>query len=225
MNQYNREQSEAILWAYRYLKTVSPSELARLKKRTGRYLGFRKDVDRFLRHHFSKICTQKCYQNHYSACCSRDGITTFFADVVINVLVSSDEEIGRLLEALSLPKPGMKCVYLGKRGCLWRIKPIVCEMFLCEQARKTVFEKDPLALKAWDRLKRREKRYTWPNRPVLFDDLEAYFIRAGCSSSLMYLHNSPGLLRVKALAGKKRREATSQKVRGKVLKGTPPTGN
>ncbi len=34
-----------------------------------------------------------------------------------------------------------------------------------------------------------------------FDMIEAYFIAAGCFSSLMYLHNSPGLLRVKRKAG------------------------
>ena len=206
MSEYNREQSEAIVLVRRHLKALSPSELARQKTRIRNYLGFRKEVDRFLQHYFSQICTQKCYQDHYSACCSREGITTFFADVVINVLMSSDKEIDRLLQVLSLPNLGMKCVYLGKRGCLWRIKPTVCEMFLCEHARKTVFDKDPLVLKEWQRLKRREKRYTWPDRPVLFDDLETCFIRAGYSSSLMYFHNSPGLLRVKALAMRKKRD-------------------
>lgn len=204
MSEYNREQSEAILLVRHHFRTLSSSELARLEARTRNYLRFRKEVDRFLQHYFSEVCTQKCYQDNYSACCGRDGITSFFADVAINVLVSLDKEIDRLLEVLSLPNLGMKCVYLGDRGCLWRIKPIVCEMFLCEHARKTVFDKDPLALKEWERLKRREKRYTWPNRPVLFDDLETCFIRAGYSSSLMYFHNSPGLLRVKSLAMRKR---------------------
>ena len=204
MSDYNREQSEAIVLVRRHLKTLSPSELARLKTRIRNYLAFRKEVDQFLRHYFSQICTQKCYQDHYSACCSREGITTFFADVVINALISSDKEIDGLMQVLSLPNLDTKCVYLGKTGCIWRIKPIVCEMFLCEHARKTVFDKDPLALKEWERLKRREKRYTWPDRPVLFDDLETCFIRAGYSSSLMYFHNSPGLLRVKSSASKKR---------------------
>lgn len=204
MSEYNREQSEAILLVRHHFRTLSSSELARLEARTRNYLRFREEVDRFLQHYFSEVCTQKCYQDNYSACCGRDGITAFFADVAINVLVSLDKEIDRLLEVLSLPNLGMKCVYLGDRGCLWRIKPIVCEMFLCEHARKTVFDKDPLALKEWERLKRREKRYTWPNRPVLFDDLETCFIRAGYSSSLMYFHNSPGLLRVKNLAMRKR---------------------
>ncbi len=220
VSEYNREQSEAILLVRYHLKMLSPSELARLKTRTRNYLRFRKEVDQFLRHYFSEVCTQKCYQNHYSACCSREGITTFFADVVINVLMSSDEEIDPLLQVLSLPNPGMKCVYLGKRGCLWRIKPIVCEMFLCEHARKTVFEKDSLALKEWERLKRGEKRYTWPNRPVLFDDLETCFIQAGYSSSLMYFHNSPGLLRVKAMAmGKRKRLLRNSKSNHENTKG------
>ncbi len=205
MSEYNREQSEAIVLVRRHLKTLSPSGLAELKTKIRNYLRFRKEADRFLQDYFSQICTQKCYQDHYSACCSREGITTFFADVVINVLISSAEEIDRLLRVLSLPGLGTKCVYLGKRGCLWRIKPIVCQMFLCEHARKTLFDKDHLALKEWQRLKRREKRYTWPDRPVLFDDLETSFIRAGYSSSLMYFHNSPGLLRVKAMAMGKRK--------------------
>lgn len=207
MSEYNREQSEAILLVRHHFRTLSPSEPARLKARTRNYLRFREEVDRFLQHYFSEVCTQKCYQDNYSACCGREGITAFFADVAINVLVSSDKEIDRLLEVLSLPNLGMKCVYLGDRGCLWRIKPIVCEMFLCEHARKTVFDKDPSALNEWERLKRREKRYTWPNRPVLFDDLETCFIRAGYSSSLMYFHYSPGLLRVKSLAMRKRKTA------------------
>jgi hypothetical protein len=204
MSEYNREQSEAILLVRHHLKTLSPSELSRLKTRTRNYLRFRKEVDQFLRHYFSEVCTDKCYRNHYSACCNRDGITTFFADVVINILMSSDEDIDGLLHILAPPNIGVKCVYLGKKGCLWSIKPIVCEMFLCEHARKTLFDKDRLALKEWERIKRREKRYTWPDRPVLFDDLETAFIRAGYSSGLMYFHNSPGLLRVKRLAVRKK---------------------
>jgi len=82
---------------------------------------------------------------------------------------------------------------------MWRVKPIVCEMFLCEQAKKEVFREKAWAEDAWEELKQRKKLYTWPDRPVLFDDLERYFMDAGYSSPLMYLHNSPGLLRVKQL--------------------------
>lgn len=203
MNEYNREQAQAIIMVRNHLKRLSRFERARLQRRTTNYIAFRKGVDEFLQRYFSEVCTRTCYQNHYSACCSREGITTFFADMLINLVMSSDEEIEGLLRALSLPNRGTKCVYLGKRGCLWRVKPIVCEMFLCEHARKEIFDKYPGALRAWEKLKRREKRYTWPSRPVLFDDLETYFLQKGYSSSLMYFHNSPGLLRVKALARKR----------------------
>jgi len=207
MSDYNREQLEAILLVRDHLETLEPLEKARLKKRISRYLRFRDDVDQFLQHHFADLCTKKCYQDNYSACCNRDGITTFFADILINVLESSQDEIDRLVKVLSLPNRDMKCVYLGQEGCLWRVQPIVCEMFLCEHARKAVFGSDPRVLKEWQGLQRREKKYTWPDRPVLFDGLEAYFIRAGHTSSLMYLHNSPGLLRVKHLATRKKNVA------------------
>jgi hypothetical protein len=204
MNGYNREQSEAIAMVAHHLKTRSSSERTRIKTRIKNYLQFRKEIDHFSQCHFSEICTQKCYQDHHSECCNREGITTFFADVVINVLMSSDQEIDRLLQILSPPNLGLKCVYLGNRGCLWRIKPIVCEMFLCEYARNSAFDRNPNAPRQWERLRRREKRYTWPSRPVLFDELETYFIRAGYTSGLMYFHNSPGLLRVKSLSTTKK---------------------
>jgi hypothetical protein len=212
MNDYNREQSEAIQMVFHYLKKASRSEPTRLKRRIGNYLQFREEADRFLQHHFSEVCTQKCYQDHYSACCNREGITTFFADVVINALISSEEEIVRLLSVLHDPNLGPKCVYLGKTGCLWRLKPIVCEMFLCEHAKESVFKKDQDVLRQWERLRVREKRYTWPDRRVLFDDLETHFIGEGYSSTLMYFHNSPGLLRVKAMAREKK-QRVSQRVK------------
>jgi len=36
---------------------------------------------------------------------------------------------------------------------------------------------------------------------TLHDELENFFIEAGCNSPLMYLHRSPGLLRLKAKHG------------------------
>jgi len=141
MNDYNREQIEAIQMVRHYLKTLPSTELTRLKARIGNYLRFRKEANLFLQKYFSEVCTQKCYQDHYSACCNREGITTFFADVVINVLMSADKDIDRLLHVLSLANPGMKCVYLESKGCRWSIKPIVCEMFLCKHAREMVFDR------------------------------------------------------------------------------------
>ena len=199
MNSYQQEQAESLAMVQRCLATLSASEKQALEMKIADYLLFRDEVDTFLSEHFSNLCTKKCYENKLSACCSREGIITFFGDMVVNTLVSCNEEINALLEALQKPNTGFKCIYLGNNGCLWRVKPIVCEMFLCEQAKKEVFRKKAWVEDAWEELKQRKKLYTWPDRPVLFDDLELYFMDAGYFSPLMYLHNSPGLLRVKQL--------------------------
>ncbi|RLB85139.1 MAG: hypothetical protein DRH24_02990 [Deltaproteobacteria bacterium] len=199
MNSYQQEQAESLSMVQRCLATLSASERQALEVKITDYLLFRDEVDTFLSDHFSALCTKKCYLNKLSACCSREGIITFFGDVVVNTLVSRNEEINLLLATLRKPNTGFKCIYLGNNGCMWRVKPIVCEMFLCEQAKKEVFREKAWAEDAWEELKQRKKLYTWPDRPVLFDDLERYFMDAGYSSPLMYLHNSPGLLRVKQL--------------------------
>jgi hypothetical protein len=196
MNSYQKEQSDALYMVRRCLATISSTERQKLESDVADYLSFREEVGSFLSTHFSGVCTQKCYKSGLSACCSREGIITFFADVVINALISQDREIDLLLEVLKKPNTGFKCIYLGEKGCLWRLKPIICEMFLCEPAKKKVFIEKPWARDKWDELNKRKKMFTWPDRPVLFDILEKYFMDAGYSSSLMYLHNSPGLLRV-----------------------------
>ena len=72
-------------------------------------------------------------------------------------------------------------------------------MFLCDAAENQVFGAHRKAARQWDQFKERKQRFTWPDRTVLFDELEQFFIDAGCNSPLMYLHNSPGLLRVKRM--------------------------
>lgn len=197
MNEYQSEQFETFDMVQKLMSGLSVQEKNHLKAMISDYLGFRKQTAEFLKTHFSKTCTLKCYQNYLSACCSREGIITFFADIIINVLISNAEDIDVLLKVLKMPNTGYKCVYLGNNGCRWKMKPIVCEMFLCDSAKKKVFDGDPDSKAAWESLKKQEKHFTWPDRPVLFDMLEEYFLDAGCSSPLMYLHNSPGLLRVK----------------------------
>ena len=199
MNSYQKEQAETLSMVQRHLVTISTQEKQTLKSQVDDYLLFRDEVDAFLSEHFSNVCTQKCYQSKVSACCSREGIITFFGDMVINALVSKDEEIRALMAVLQKPNKGFKCIYLGNHGCMWRVKPIVCEMFLCKQAKQDVFKEKPWTEDIWKGLKQRKKLYTWPDRPVLFDSLESYFMAAGYFSSLMYLHNSPGLLSVKRL--------------------------
>jgi len=197
VSSYQKEQTDAMFMVHQHLASIFPAERRELESLVADYLLFRKDIDIFLYRHFGEICTQNCYQKNISACCSREGIIAFFADVVINALVSQKNEIEVLLKVLQKPNNGYKCIYLGESGCLWRVKPIVCAMFLCEPAKKKVFIEKPWARDQWDELNKRKKMFTWPDRPVLFDILEKYFIDAGYSSFLMYMHNSPGLLRVK----------------------------
>ncbi len=200
VNAYHIEQRQTLDLVRDHLHGV-PGDRDRLLEWTASYRGFRETVADFLARDFQDACTEKCFRGRLSACCSREGIITFFADVVVNVLVSDEAELDRLGAVLDVPNNGSKCVYLGDRGCRWRIKPIVCEMFLCDTAQRTVFDNDPEAAVRWEKLKNERNRYTWPDRPVVFDDLEAHFMAAGHSSPLMYLHNSPGLLRVKKMAG------------------------
>jgi hypothetical protein len=197
MSSYNQEQSDALDMVRRYVAGLGEAERADLVGSLDDYLRFRQSVDDFLQTHFGSVCSQACYQSRLSACCSREGIVTFFADVVINVLLSTPQEIDRLAETLRQGDNGVKCIYLGRDGCLWRLKPIVCAMFLCDRAEKGVFRDRPALRRQWEAYREHKKRFTWPDRPVLFDDLESIFIVDGCTSPLMYLHNSPGLIRVK----------------------------
>ena len=197
MSEYNQEQYECLSMVRQHLATLDAQKIQNLKATLSEYLLFRRKVDALLNEYFAEICSQTCYRSRLSACCSREGIITFFADVVVNVLNSSDAEIETMRKALQQANTGYKCVYLGGQGCMWRVKPIVCAMFLCERAQHSVLQENPAVQGQWDELNRRRKWFTWPDRPVLFDDLEKYFMDAGYRSPLMYLHNSPGLLRVK----------------------------
>lgn len=201
MSDYHFEQLETLLLVRMHLKTLPRGEKEKLRMMAADYLEFRGRVDRFFAAYFGDVCNNACYQNRRSACCSREGIITFFADVVVNQLFSDDGEIGLLADALRQENNSLKCVYLGPGGCRWKIKPVVCQMFLCEPAKARVFRDHPAAEAEWIELERERKKFTWPDRPVLFDIIEKYFISMGCGSPLMYLHQSPGLLRVKKKAG------------------------
>jgi hypothetical protein len=206
MNDYQSEQLEAL----RLVRNCLPAFLSKLKgdlhESLADYLHFRKETDRFLEGYFSDICNQSCYQNQRSACCSKDGIITFFADVVINVLHSEDTDLDRMDARLREHNAGAKCIYLSPEGCLWRIKPVVCQMFLCDNARKQVFEKFPGLEREWNCLEEQKKGFTWPDKPVLFDGIEALFMDAGHNSSLMYCHNSPGLVHLKRKSRQKAKD-------------------
>ncbi|MBI9077784.1 MAG: hypothetical protein JEZ02_20460 [Desulfatibacillum sp.] len=202
MSSYNEEQANALAMARNYFAGPGNRRQA-LAESLAPYLAFRQATDRFLEDHFADLCTVKCYQGNLSACCSREGIVAFFADVVINAAVSSEENLDRIAAVLARPNTGVKCVFLTPQGCLWKVKPIVCQMFVCNPAKNEIFEKDPALKEQWENLKKQEKTFTWPDKPVLFDDLETLFMDQGLQSPLMYCHNSPGLLMVKKKAGLK----------------------
>lgn len=198
---YQEEQSETLSLIVSHLKEPYSRIRHELRDKIDDYLAFRAEVDNFHSMHLGDICTMKCYKSNLSACCSKEGIITFFADVVINVIMSDPTDIDILNAALEKQNDGFKCVYLGEKGCMWKIKPIVCEMFICDTAKKQALHGSPKLTREWDALKKKEKIFTWPDRPVLFDEIESYFMSAGRYSPLMYMHNSPGLLRVKKMRG------------------------
>ena len=202
-SEYNRDQLNALSMIRNYLKQQQPQRKDEMQKMIEPYLDFRASVVTFQKDYLSDICTAKCFQGMKSACCNREGIATFFADFVVNILYSEESELDMMEKLLLIGAAGNKCVYLTNKGCLWRHKPIVCEMFLCDHAKKSLGEKGSIFRSKWDQLREEEKKYTWPDKPVLFDDLETLFIAEGIESPLMYFHKSPGLIRIKASWGKR----------------------
>jgi hypothetical protein len=201
ISDYQREQIEALTMVQRYLDGLPISEIQRLQDSIRDYLQFRKDTQQFLTSCFDAVCYSRCYKTNLSACCTREGIITYFADLVINCLQSGKKEIENLIKRLQQPNESSKCIYLEPDGCMWRIKPIVCEMFICDAACREVFADHREAEAKWEELNQRKKKFIWPDQPILFDQLEDEFLNAGLFSSLMYMHTSPGLLRVKKMAG------------------------
>jgi hypothetical protein len=197
MNPYQKEQLDSLIMIRRHIEAMGADGREKLFDKIADYLLFRKQVAEFLSARFTDICTQKCYQSRVSACCSKDGIITFFADMVINTLASNPVERDLMEHVVQHPKFDYKCIYLSETGCVWKIKPVVCEFFLCDAAEKTAFDHNPQAVSQWKDLESIKKIYTWPDRPVLFESLERFFMDMGCESPLMYLHKSPGLVRIR----------------------------
>ncbi|MCU0597794.1 MAG: hypothetical protein MUE70_00870 [Desulfobacterales bacterium] len=197
MNTYQAEQIEALTMIRRQIEAMGAESRENLLVQIKDYLLFREQVGEFLEAHFTGICTQKCYQSRLSACCAKDGIITFFADMVVNMLVSNPVERDLMEHAVQHPKFEYKCIYLSESGCVWKIKPVVCEFFLCDEAESQAIGQNPEALAQWKAFEDAKKIYTWPDQPVLFESLERFFMNRGCDSALMYLHKSPGLVRIR----------------------------
>jgi hypothetical protein len=198
---YNPEQLETLQIVRRHLSSLPRAEMAELRALIGEYRRFRQSLEVFIQERFGRICTDACFRSRRSACCTREGIVVFFGDVVVNALESSAAQLDAMERALDVENRGFKCVFLSDIGCLWQVRPIVCAMFLCDPAMTRVFGKDPDAAARWEAFEARRREFTWPDKTVLFDELEQRFIRVGLRSPLMYLNTSPGLLKVKKKAG------------------------
>ncbi|MBS0013803.1 MAG: hypothetical protein KFF46_07510 [Desulfobacterales bacterium] len=194
MNDYQMEQRQALQIVRRHLHQIP---LEDLEKQITDYLYFRQKTARFYNAHIEPVCEKKCFTTGISGCCTKDGIIVFFADVVINALQSTTRELDRLEQAIGSPSPGGKCIFLAQNGCTWQVKPIVCEMFICHPARQQAFANSPSKAEKWKALEQERKTFTWPDQPVLFERLESLFLNLGQRSTLMHIHKSPGLLRVK----------------------------
>jgi hypothetical protein len=209
MGDYNQDQLTTLRAVLGAVSRLSESERDGLRESIQPYLRFRDAVDRFFAEHFLSSCRSQCFDTGISGCCGFESIITFASDHAINVLFSDDSRITGLVDVLSRPNLSGKCVYLGPGGCLWSIRPISCAMFLCGWVKGLVLgDASELAL-FWDRLLAEEKVFTWPDRPVLFDTLEARLMELGVESPHLYFHRGPGLLSVKEKAGLWRRPAAT----------------
>ena len=197
---YQLEQLETLRLVRAVLSSFSSKKIQALKQECSGYLSFRSQVADFFNQNVKSFCTATCFETHLSACCTKEGIITFFADVVINALYAMKTELDTMERILTHSNSWRACIYLSESGCLWRVKPIVCEMFLCGNAELSL-NKDPETSFLWNQYKLQEKTFKWPDRPVLFDQLEKVFIEEGIDSPLMYFHKSPGLLSVKKKTG------------------------
>lgn len=196
MNAYQAEQMDALNQIINHIDLLDSLQNEAIRP----YLLFRRQLDEFSRRHFAAFCTRACFQSRTSACCSKDGIITFWADMVVNVIMADRDQIDDLLTAIETPLFAEKCIYLGEDGCRWRIRPLGCALFLCDQVQEAVLAQDPEISRQWESFRSEAKTFRWPDRPVLFDQLEQLFMDAGCRSPLMYINTSPGLLRIKRQA-------------------------
>lgn len=201
MNAYQKEQFDTYRLVVDDLASRTPSELDRLHELISDYLTFRQRLEVFQQASVGDLCRGKCYQSRLSACCSKDSIVVYFADVVVNCLCSSTAEVDGLISLLQSRNNSDRCVYLSPAGCRWRISPIVCAMFLCDEAEAAILGRSAKVAEQWRAFEEARKRFTWPDRPVLFDRLEHLFLNIGLSSPLMHLNTSPGLLALKRRAG------------------------
>lgn len=198
------DYNQDLLISFRAIDTIfrdlPAGEIAQLRAQISAYVDFRQALERFHFQYFESTCQKSCFETGLSACCSFESIIVFFADQVINYLNSEPEEIAVIFRVLERPNTSGKCVFLGNEGCIWRVRPVSCATFFCDQAKKKVFAEHPETESSLKDFQKQEEEFTWPVKPVLFDEIEKYFINLGVESPHLYFHKSPGLLQLKARA-------------------------
>jgi hypothetical protein len=199
MNAYQAEQLDALNQITNRIELLRSLQDEAIRP----YLSFRRQLDEFSKRHFAAFCNRACFESRTSACCSKDGIITFWADVVINVAEADKHQIDDLFTAIENPLFAAKCIYLGENGCRWQVRPLGCALFLCDKVQEAVLARSPDLHRQWEAYRSTAKTFRWPDRPVLFDHLEQVFLDAGCRSPLMYINTSPGLLHIKQQANTK----------------------
>ena len=105
MTPYQKEQSESLDIVRSYLPGLLEGERENFRDLVSDYLSFPERAGNFPAEHFSGVCSETCFQSRMSACCSRDGMITFLADVAVNALVSAEADLARLDAALRRPHP------------------------------------------------------------------------------------------------------------------------
>ena len=122
MGDYNQDQVQAITLVRHFLRKASGPTKDRVNSMVHAYLVFIKEVADSQERFFSELCTEKCFTSHTSACCGREGIATFLADVLINAPLSTEKDLDTLLQLLSRDQGGSKCVYFTDQGCARQLK-------------------------------------------------------------------------------------------------------
>lgn len=201
VSEYNRDQWDSFKAIEKACRSLSDLDLQGLQENLQSYLRFRDALATYQQKYFGAFCRTACFDSRISACCGFESIFTFFADQVVTYLMSAPAQRDAIFRRLEQPNRSSHCVFLAETGCIWRLPPISCAMFLCEKAKRSVFDDDHHAKAVWDEFLRLEKDYTHPTKQVLFDDIESYFILLGVESPHMYFHQSPGLLRLKSRSG------------------------
>jgi hypothetical protein len=200
-SEYQRDQWCSLTAIRDALAKMPEAELETLRGSLPAYLAFREELAAFHSRYFHEHCRLACYETGLSACCGFESIITLFADQLITCLLSEAADLEALIGVLERPNASGKCVFMDTKGCRWRLPPISCAMFYCDPAKQIVWQDEPEAAALFEELRRREKEFTHPVQPVLFDNLERGFRRMGLQTPHMYYHFSPGLVRIKAKAG------------------------